>query len=278
MNRREFLLKSSALAATTLLAPALPSRAGTLKSFGVQLYSFRDELPKDPVGILKQIAGMGYSQWEGYAGPKGIYWGMKPKEFRAFAKDLGATMVSSHCDTRNNFQQTIDDAAEVGLKYLLTPYIGPQKSLDEWKLRADSFNKMGEMCAKSGLKFGYHNHDYSFKTQDGQIPQEVLLANTDPKFVVFELDLCWIEAAGLSAVDHLKKYRGRYELCHIKDFKRQPKFVQVDVGTGDLDYKKILRGAMDNGVKYFLVEQEQYPVSVMGSLKSDAEYMKKLEF
>ena len=278
MNRRDFLLKSTALTGSVLLAGSLPSWAGTLKTFGVQLYSFRDELIKDSAGVLKQIAGMGYTQWEGYAGPKGIFWGMKPKEFRAFTKDLGVSMVSSHCDTRNNFQQTIDEAAEVGLKYLLAPYIGPQKSLDEWKLRAEGFNKMGEMCAKSGLKFGYHNHDYSFKIQDGQIPQEVLLANTDPKLVVFELDLCWIEAAGLSAVEHLKKYRGRYDLCHIKDFKRQPKFVQVDVGTGDLDYKKILRGAMDNSVKYFLVEQEQYPVSVMSSMKNDAEYVKKIEF
>lgn len=278
MNRREFLLRTSALTGSALLASTLPSLAGTLKTFGVQLYSFRDELTKDPAGVLKQIAGMGYAQWEGYAGPKGIFWGMKPKEFKAFTKDLGVSMVSSHCDTRNNFQQTIDEAAEVGLKYLLAPYIGPQKSLDEWKLRAEGFNKMGEMCAKSGLKLGYHNHDYSFKIQDGQIPQEVLLANTDPRLVVFELDICWIEAAGLSAVDHLKKYRGRYDLCHIKDFKRQPKFVQVDVGTGDLDYKKILRGAMDNSVKYFLVEQEQYPFSVMSSMKNDAEYVKKIEF
>ena len=278
MNRREFLLRTSALTGSALLASTLPSLAGTLKTFGVQLYSFRDELTKDPAGVLKQIAGMGYAQWEGYAGSKGIFWGMKPREFKAFTKDLGVSMVSSHCDTRNNFQQTIDEAAEVGLKYLLAPYIGPQKSLDEWKLRAEGFNKMGEMCAKSGLKFGYHNHDYSFKIQDGQIPQEVLLANTDPRLVVFELDICWIEAAGLSAVDHLKKYRGRYDLCHIKDFKRQPKFVQVDVGTGDLDYKKILRGAMDNSVKYFLVEQEQYPVSVMSSMKNDAEYVKKIEF
>lgn len=281
MQRRSFLKQSGLLTAGALSLSQLdvfanaPQKA--INPFGVQLYSTRDILPKDPKGVMTQLAQMGYKQFESYSGPQGFLWGMEPKEMKSFLGDMGVKMISTHFDINKDLDKSIDMANGAGLSYLLCPYIGPQKTFDDWKKIADKFNTIGEQVSKGGLKFGYHNHDYSFKPLDGKIPQEYLLANTDPKHVMFELDLCWIDVAGQDPVAHLKKYGKRYELCHIKDYKKENgKPVQNDLGKGNVDFKKTLRTAMDNGMKYFIVEQEEYPESVLGSMKNDAEYMKKL--
>jgi sugar phosphate isomerase/epimerase len=281
MQRRSFLKQSGLLTAGALSVSQLdvfanaPQKA--INPFGVQLYSTRDILPKDPKGVMTQLAQMGYKQFESYSGPQGFLWGMEPKEMKSFLGDMGVKMISTHFDMNKDLGKSIDMANGAGLSYLLCPYIGPQKTFDDWKKIADKFNTIGEQVTKGGLKFGYHNHDYSFKPLDGKIPQEYLLANTDPKHVMFELDLCWIDVAGQDPVAHLNKYGKRYELCHIKDYKKENgKPVQNDLGKGNVDFKKTLRTAMDNGMKYFIVEQEEYPESVLGSMKNDAEYMKKL--
>lgn len=270
-----------ALSQSELLAHA---PAKTISPFGVQLYSAREVMPKDPKGIMTQLAQMGYKQFESYSGPQGFLWGMQPKEINSFLDGLGVNMVSTHFNYRgemdkpDQLKKSIQMAHDAGLKYLLCPFIGPQKTWDDWKKVADKFNAVGEEMKQAGLKFGYHNHDYSFRPLDGKLPQEFLLANTDPKYVMFELDLCWIDVAGVNTEEHLKKYGKRYELCHVKDYTmKDGKAHQNDLGKGDVDFKKTLRSALNNSsINYFLVEQEEYPESPMMSLKNDSEYMKTL--
>lgn len=287
MERRDFLKKSGFLTAGALSVSSLSAIAGAPKKvidpFGVQLFSVRSLLPDDPKGVMTKLAEMGYKQFESFQGPKGFLWGMEPKEIKSFLDGLGVKMVSTHFDFKGaaadpeKLKQYIDMAQGAGLKYMICPWIGPQKTWDEWKVVADDFNKVGEQVTKSGLKFGYHNHDYSFKPLDGKLPQDYLLENTNPKNVMFELDLCWIDVTGVSTGDHLKKYGKRYELCHVKDYtKENGKPVQNDLGKGSVDFKKTLRLAMDSGIKYFLIEQEEYPESPLVSLANDAQYMKKL--
>lgn len=244
--------------------------------FGIQLYSVRDLIGKDPKGVIKQLADLGYKKVESYQGDQGVFWGMSPKEFKAYMDEVGMTAVSTHADTTKDLEKLAGQAAEAGLSYVLQPYIGAQKSLDEWKRRAEEFNKRGEICNKAGVKFGYHNHDYSFQTLDGQMPQQILLDNTDPSLVMYELDLMWIVAAGVDPAEHLAKYAGRYELCHIKDLQREPKPHSVNLGQGIIDFPKILQAAADNGMKHFIVEQEEYPESVMASMGQNAQYMKQI--
>ena len=276
MNRRDFIKQSTALGAGIVLSSSLFAEAKRLKKFGVQLYSVRDLMPKDPKGTMKQLAEMGYTQFESYGGPD-FLWGMSPKECKTFLGDLGVKMVSTHFDMNKDLDKNIERGAEAGLKYMLCPYLGPQKSLDEWKKKAELFNQVGEKVTKAGMKFGYHNHDYSFKAMEGQIPQELLLANTDPKYVMFELDLCWIVASGQNAVAHLEKYSKRYELVHIKDMVLDNGRVsQKDLGKGAMDFDTILKAAKKAGIKYYIVEQEQYPSSSLESMKVDAEWMKQL--
>jgi sugar phosphate isomerase/epimerase len=287
MLRRKFLKSSGIVAAGAIGLNSLEVSATIPKKlidpFGVQLFSVRSLLPDDPKGVMTALAKMGYKQFESFDGPSGFLWGMEPKEIKTFLNDLGVKMVSTHFDfngaaeNSEKLKKYIDMALGAGLKYLICPWIGPQKSWDEWKTIAENFNKVGEQVSKSGLKFGYHNHDYSFRPLHGKLPQDYLIHNTDPKHVMFELDLCWIDVTGVDTAEHLKKFGRRYELCHIKDYKKENgKPVQYDLGKGSVDFKKTLRLAIDSGIKHFLVEQEEYPESPLVSMAKDATYMKNL--
>lgn len=277
MRRREFLKCSTAtlLAGSSLAALANPT--GTLKKYGCQLYSVRDLMPKDPKGVMTSLAKMGYTQFESYSSDP--FWGMSPKECKKFLKDLGVKMISSHTQMKEIDDAFAAQAAEAGLSYVICPFIGMQPGEDAWKKRADDFNVKGAICKKHGIKFGYHNHSYSFAFVSGIKGQMVLIENTDPDLVCFELDMCWSEAAGENTMAHLDKYGNRYELCHVKQLVvKEPKPKQTDLADGIIDYAKLMRSAKDNGIKYFLVEQEQYPTSPMASMENNAAYMKNLVF
>lgn len=275
MNRREFIKQSAVLGAGIVLAPNLLVEAKPIKKFGAQLYSVRDLMPKDPKGTMKKLAEMGYTQFESYGGPD-FLWGMSPKECKTFLGDIGVKMVSTHFDINKDLDKNIERGAEARLKYMLCPYLGPQKTLDDWKKKAAFFNEVGAKVTKVGMKFGYHNHDYSFKPLEGVIPHELLLENTDPKNVMFELDLCWIVASGQDAIAHLNKYGKRYELVHIKDIVKDDngKVKQKDLGQGTMDFANLLKTAKKVGIKYYIVEQEEYPVSSLESMKVDADWMR----
>jgi sugar phosphate isomerase/epimerase len=250
--------------------------------FGLQLYTLRDDIPKDPKGILKQVADMGYKQIEGYEGPKGLWWGMKNKEFKSYLDEIGLVMVSSHCDFKKDLDRKAAEAGEIGMKYLIAPWLGAQKKLDDYKKIADQFNKCGDICKKHGLKFAYHNHGYSFEKQEGQYPQDVLMQGTNPETVDYEMDIYWVAVPEEDPEAWLKKYPNRWKLVHVKDRdKNAPKTeddASVDLGTGKLDFKKILKTAKDAGVEYFIVEQEKYTNSTpLQSAKVDADYMKNLK-
>ena len=278
--------KKAGIAAGNILAgdsSAVPIAGHTLDRFGLQLYTLRDDLPKDPKGILKQAAGFGYKQFEGYEGDKGMFWGMKNTEFKKYMDDLGVTMISSHCDTKKNFERKAADAAEIGMKYLLTGWVGKQKSVDDYKKIADDFNKYGGICKKNGIKFAYHNHDYSFKAVDGQFPQDIFMMNTNPDTIDYEMDIYWVVTAGADPIEWLKKYPNRFRLCHIKDRMKgaspTEEDASVDVGTGSIDFKKILRVAEDSGMQYYIVEQEKYEnTTPLKSAEADANYLKTFTF
>ena len=254
-----------------------------LAQFGLQLYTLRDDLPKDPKGIIKQVADFGYKQLEGFEGAKGLWWGMTNKEFKSYLDSLGVTMISSHCNTKADFERKAAEAKEVGLKYLIEPYLGAQKTLDEYKKQAERFNKLGEICKKNDLKFAYHNHGYSFEKLDGEYPQDVMMANTDPSLVDWQMDIYWVVTPGEDPEAWLKKYPNRFKLCHVKDRLKTAKQgeadASADLGTGSIDYKKILRTAKENGMEYYIVEQELYTNSTpIKSVQANAEYMKNLKF
>lgn len=300
-QRRSFIRNASFLAAGTLLSPylscssqettstntSLPTTPaevkGSLDQFGIQLYTLRDDMPKDPKGVLKQLASFGYQQIEGYEGEQGMFWNMKNTEFKKYLDDLGLNMVSSHVDIRKDFEIKAAQAAEIGMKYLVCPYVGPQTSMDEWKKVTDRFNACGEICKKNGIRFAYHNHAYTFKAFSGMIPHDFVMDNTDPEIVDHEMDIYWVVTGGADPVEYLTKYSNRFRLCHVKDRIKdalpEEEKASCDVGTGSIDFAKILKVAKENGMQYFIVEQERYDNSTpLKSAEVGADYLKKLVF
>ncbi|GAB2611754.1 sugar phosphate isomerase/epimerase family protein [Belliella aquatica] len=261
----------------TLISPA----EGTLASFGIQLWSVKENMFEDHIGTIKSLATYGYNQIEGFNIGKGIFWGMKNTEFKTLMDDNGLDFISSHTNTFEDLERQAAEAGEIGMKYLINPYVGPQKSMDDFKRLADDFNKQGEICKQNGIRFAYHNHGYTFEELEGQIPQEYLMDNTDPELVDFELDLYWVYSAGHDPLKWLEKYPNRFPLGHVKDKDGSVDRSEADgstvIGTGILDFSTMLKNGRDNGMKYFIVEQERYvDISPMEAAEKNASYMKSL--
>src|SRR4030095_7212633 len=285
MKRNEFLKLSGGLALAGLASKSgFASFAGEekkLKNFGIQLWSVRDDLAKDPKGVLKQLASYGYKQIESFEGSKGMFWGMTNTQFKSYMDELGMKIIASHCDINKDFEKKAADASAIGMKYLICPWKGPQKDLDAFKKFADEFNQKGEICKKNGIRFAYHNHDYSFVTMNGEMGQDVMMRNTDPNLVDFELDMYWVVASGQDIETWLKKYPKRFRLCHVKDRKKGAPLTDKDesvvVGTGSINYPKILKTAKKYGMEYYIVEQEKWEgTTPMQAAQADAVYMKTL--
>jgi sugar phosphate isomerase/epimerase len=287
-NRRRFVKNIGLAGSGILLSAYLPSckTANAVKAinknFGLQLYTLRDVLPKDPKAILTQVASFGYKQIESYEGAKGMFWGMSNTDFKKLMDDLGMTMVSSHCDINKDFERKAAEAAAVGMKYLISPFIGPQKTLDDYKRFADTFNKRGEVCKQNGIRFAYHNHDYTFKSAEGQMPQDILMEGTDATLVDYEMDIYWVVTAGQDPEAWAKKYPSRFRLGHVKDRKKGAAPLDgnasVVLGTGSINFASVLKTAGQNGMQYFIVEQEAYEgTTPLAAAKEDAVYLKNLK-
>lgn len=287
-SKRRALLKFGALATGAMalqplsgqwLADAEAVKKG--RPFGIQLWTLREDMPKDPKGVLKQLADAGYKQIESFEGSKGMYWGMTNKEFAAYLASLGMSIKSCHCDIEKDFERKAAEAAEIGIDYLICPWKGPQKSIDDFKRFAEQFNAKGEVCKKAGIRFAYHNHDYSFVSLDGQLPQDVMMQGTDPALVYFQMDMYWVVTAGADPVEWLKKYPNRFKLCHIKDRTKgaEGKDASCTLGTGSIDYKSILKKARKYGMQYFVVEQEKYEgTTPIQSAVANAAYLRGVKW
>ncbi|MFM2361045.1 MAG: hypothetical protein RLY16_3038 [Bacteroidota bacterium] len=288
-NRRKFI-QYGGLGALSFLLPTdqLLAAGGDLfmpgkrlSEFAIQIWSVKEDMAKDPKGTLKKLGEYGYKQIESFEGKDGIFWGMKNTEFKNYLTEVGTSIISAHCDISKDFERKAAEAAEIGMKYLICPYKGPQKSLDSFKRFVEEFNNCGDICKKNGIRFAYHNHDYSFKELEGQIPQVLMMEGTNPDTVDFEMDIYWVVAAGENPEEWMKKYKNRFRLCHIKDRMKTPlpdnKNSSCILGTGSIPFSKILKTAGDNGMKHFVIEQEYFEgTTPLESAKANAAYLKKL--
>lgn len=286
-NRRSFIKNSSLLAMGLPmlrqdLFSAIPNRK--LPAIGIQLYMIRENMAKNPSDTLIKLGKMGYSQLESYNSDKGIFWGYTNTEFSRIAKDQGLTLVSSHYEgDSKGYEKTAALAAEIGMKWLIYPWKGPQKSIDDFKRIADEFNGYGAICKKNGLRFGYHPHDYPYKKVDGQLPIDVLLDHTDPELVDFEMDIYYTVTEGQDPEYYIKKYKPRFRLCHMRDVLKtrlpagSKEESACDLGKGIINYPQLLSTALNNGMEYFFVEQSRlYHETALQSAGINAIYLKNL--
>lgn len=279
MKRRFFLKTSAALAATSLL-PYKPTFAASKKVIGIQLYTVRKEIQKDLLGTLKSVADIGYNSIELAAYGGGKFYKKSPKEFKSIANDLGLNVISSHNGfNTDKLSETVDDCASLGVEYSVLPSFGnaPRKTLDDYKKQAARFNTYGEACKKAGIQFAYHNHAFEFEEKDGEIPYDILLKETDPELVKFEMDLYWIKKGGYEPLDYFKNYPGRFGLWHVKDMDPNTgKYTEV--GSGDINFKEIFDNTKTSGMKYFFVELDNSERPALESVKISFDYLSKADY
>ena len=289
-TRRTFIKSASLLAAGAYILPSL-SACTDKRYIGLQLYTVRDAMQSDPAGTLAKVARLGFNSVEGatYTGSQKFY-GMDPAAFAAVLKQNGLIIPSAHYrlgeDQENGaavqgtmlhgWDKAVDDAAAVGIKYMVCAWLSPAErgGLDHYKLLADRLNKAGETCKKAGLQMCYHNHDFEFETNEGQLPYDILLNNTDKNLVKMELDLYWVSKAGKDAVELFDKNPGRFPLWHIKDMDNTSQKAFTEVGNGTIDFKRIMAQANKAGLKYFFVEQDRTPGDPFDSITKSINYIK----
>lgn len=242
-------------------------------AIALQLYTIRDFMntKEDVRTSLKKLSDIGYKKLElaGYA--NGKFYQYEPAEFRKIVNDLGMEVLSSHTNVESasevgDAQKVGDDHAAVGAKYAIQPWINPpDRTISFYQKTVQQMNEAGRTMKKSGVKFGYHNHNFEFAKVDGKIPYyDIILPGTDKDLVTMELDLFWTTKAGEDPVQIFKKYPGRFELFHVKDMytKQDPFFDTVGVedfapvGEGVLDFRRIFAEAKTAGVKWYVVEQD----------------------
>src|SRR5258708_5976054 len=299
-SRRTFVKSSAMAVAATGFLPDESFASFRKREFtGLQLYSVREDMGKDAAGTLKKLAEMGYKYVEhaNYIDHK--FYHYSPKEFKSLLDGLGLKMVSGHVrvepndwdeskkDFTDNWKQTVADAAIVGQKYIISPWLeeASRKTYDDILHFMDVFNKCGELCKKNGVRFGYHNHDFEFSTVlNNKKVYDIILQNTDPQLVAQQLDMGNLYNGGAIAIAVVMQYPGRFELMHVKDEIKSPptsagkdKYESTILGEGIVNTKQVCDlGKKSGGTRYFIIEQESYQGRTpLDCAKADLEIMKK---
>ncbi len=285
-----------AVAGSLLLSPDIFAQKGAGQIVGIQLYSIRDDMKKDPLETLKKLSAMGYRHVEhaNYVDRK--FYGYTPAEFKRILNDLNLKMPSGHTvmtkqhwnadkkEFTDSWKNTVEDAAVVGQEFVISPWLDEslRTTYDDLVRYMEVFNKSGELCKKSGMKFGYHNHDFEFsQILNGQTVYHIILTNTDPDLVIQQLDMGNLYNGGAKAKDIILKYPGRFASLHVKDeilsSNAHEKYESTILGKGIVDVK----GNLDfikktGGTKHLIIEQEAYQgMAPIDSVKEDLAVMKK---
>lgn len=300
-SRRDFLKTgAAALTCATALSAGNFLQAEPLGlPLGLQLYSVREQLPRDYAGTLKQIAALGYREVEA-AG----FFNHSPAQVLQAMHGAGLKCVSAHYsfhDLQQQFDAILAFGKAMGLSYIICSFPGiknPARLKDtsfrtqvlsftpeDWRWNAEQFNQMGAKVKAAGMQFGYHNHTMEFHEQAGIVPYEELMRLTDPATVTMEMDCGWVIVGGGNPIEYLRRYPTRISMLHVKDFKRTNHPASVvdpppaaELGQGIIDYGPIFKAAAKAGhIRHYFVEQEAFDMPPMQALKIDAEYMRHLK-
>ena len=248
---------SGAMTNTPKKKPAIP--------VGLELYSVRDDLKRDPQGTVRAVGQMGYAGVEFY-GPYYAWTHQDAKDMRKLLDELGIRCFSTHNDHENLQPAKIEHARDLNLilgsSYIVQASSPKIDSLDGWKKVADNLNVAADRLAKDDLKVGYHNHQPEFTPLDGKRPIEILAANTKPT-VMLQLDVGTCLEAGSEPAEWIRANPGRIRSLHLKDWSPDPeKGYKVLFGEGAAEWLDIFAAAESaGGAEYYLIEQEgsRYP-------------------
>jgi sugar phosphate isomerase/epimerase len=284
LSRRQFVqyVPAAAMLAGTRLS------AAQLHTVGVQLYTVRGVLPKQPAETLKAIASIGYREIEAtYGGLDKIWPDVEASGLKPVSIHLDNTLMNE--GKEDDLARAIDQVKKWGFTFAVFPYLPPAErgGLEKIRVLCDKLNRAGEKCRAAGLRFAYHNHAFEFEPMEGTNGFQVMMDRLDKNLCGFELDCFWVSVAGHDPAALLRDLSGRVPLVHLKDkmagtpvlYKESvDKTAFKEVGNGTMDWKGILRAAAAAKVEHYFVEQDQTPGDPVESLRQSFGYLSKLEY
>ena len=275
VSRRDFLKSASVTAAALpALARSTINGAAAPQALGLQLYTVRDWMERDMEYTLKTVYAVGYREVE-FAG----LFDKKPDKVKYWLDKIGLKSPSSHVSyerMKANLQAVANEAQTLGNRYIVCPDIDARLRLDAdaWKRIAADFNRIGEQLQRLGLRFAYHNHEWEFRPlPSGEIGYDILVNETDPKYVKLEMDLFWITKAGKDPLTYFAKFPGRFPMVHVKDMAGSGRM--VNVGQGAIDWGRIFAKRREAGIEYLYVEHDE-PISPFDDIKVSYNYLVRL--
>ncbi|HNR40954.1 MAG TPA: sugar phosphate isomerase/epimerase family protein [Bacteroidales bacterium] len=296
-SRRTFIRAGAmAVVAASVRPSSLFASSKAKGIIGLQLYSIREDMARDPLGSLTQVAKMGYEYVEHANYVNGKFYGYSPGEFRKVLDGLGLKMISGHTvmgkqhwdearkDFSDSWKQTVNDAAVLGQEYVVSPSMDMtmRNNYDDFRKYMDVFNKCGDLCKRHGMKFGYHNHDFEFSEKlRGEKLFDIMMKSIDPDKVVIQLDIGNMYNGGAVALDVVKQYPGRFENLHVKDeilsSGGPEKYESTIIGKGIVNAREVVDLATRiGGTRVYIIEQESYQgMSPMDCVKEDLRIMKE---
>ena len=307
-TKRTFLKKLGLLTVGGLVGgavtPSMASESKSIssarkKSIGLQLYSLGRELTDDVPNGLKKVVKIGYSTAEMAGYRDGKMYGYEMSEFKKLADDAGLKLTGSHVNppvrkyTRSNmadiadfWKKTVDDHVKCGVKTIVQPGMPHMETPDDVSLVAEVFNNAGELTKAANIKWGYHNHSHEFdrvsnpnesqsnnRRPSGKIIYDLMLEDTDPNLVFFEMDVYWTVMGQQDPLEYFEKYAGRFPILHIKDR-------SILGRSGMMNFKNIFNKAYENGLDEFYVELENIRENItqFEGVKQCCDYLNKAKF
>jgi len=292
MDRRAFLQSTGVMAAASALSvkSSVLLAAGQEYKMGLQLYTIRDEMAKDPISSLNKVKTMGYQDFElyGFDSEKETYYGFTSKQFKSILDELGLTASSCHygfhpylerseSDLMRFVDQCIQGAHTLKTPYITWPWIAPeQRTLENFKRMPSMLNKIGEQVTKAGLSFAYHNHGFEFVDYNGETGFDIILRETDPALVKLQMDMYWImHSANTTPKQLVEQHPGRFVMWHIKDMDTVTRDY-TELGNGSINYLNVLPDPSKSGLAFYYIEQGgNFARSSMDSVASSAAYFQK---
>ncbi|MGI5177057.1 sugar phosphate isomerase/epimerase family protein [Dactylosporangium sp. CA-152071] len=295
---RRGLLGAAALGGASLLgtpaasaAPAHRQSRVPLDRISVQLYTLRDQLGLDLAASLAELRAIGYTRVE-HAG----FVGRTAAQFRAALDAAGLKATSGHVAIpqpwdATAWQRALDDANVVGNRFIVHPFFGidpatgqPIRDGAKYHALARDLNRAGALARRSGLDFGYHNHQLEFVRQDGgsRTGYDILTAETDPDLVHLEVDLFWAWRGAADPVDLVQRHRGRIRQVHVKDMDTAAAF--TDPGVGLIDFGRIFEHAREAGLVEYIVERDdagtppRTPADALTTARNGFKFLSDLRF
>ncbi|MEJ7779745.1 MAG: sugar phosphate isomerase/epimerase [Daejeonella sp.] len=283
-NRRMFIQQAGLIGAGILVNP-VDLFSKPRKKVGLQLYTLRNEISKDVRGTISKVADIGFREVETYGySSKGGFWGLNIQEFKSLLKSHGLKSPSGHYDfdpylredNMDSLKANIEAAQGIGQKYLTVPNLLPplRTNLDSYKILASKLSQAGILAKKAGLQLTYHNHDFEFIDFNGTTGFDILLRETDPSDLKFELDIYWTVKAGKNPLTLFGQDPGRYVMWHVKDMSKTDKSY-IEVGSGSINFQEIFAKDKLSGMKHYFVEQDVIKIDPFESIARSFKQVKE---